>query len=314
MKIFFRRWSEPGNKERNSWSTIVSAKLLKQPNVAGFVFCVVFGLGLVFVNSPMAHAQQDAATFFKQNCFACHTIGGGKLLGPDLKGVTEARDHEWLEKWLLNPQAVIDSGDADALKLKQEYGGIVMPAVPGMTPQMAESLLKFIAAESGKTSGAAPASPAQAEPFTAQQVAEGTALFLGRKRLQEGGPSCVSCHAVRSAGGALGGGQLGPDLTLVYKRLNGRRGLEAWLSSPASATMKPIFNKQPLKPAEISALTAFFEQASMAEGAEDAIVYRLCFILFGIGGAAFGLVALGLIWKRRIRGVRRALVEGKLGI
>jgi mono/diheme cytochrome c family protein len=292
----------------------VSAKLLKQPNVEGFVFCVVFGLGIALVSPPSARGGQDPATFFKQNCTACHTIGGGKLLGPDLKGVTAARDHDWLEKWLQNPQAVIESGDADALKLKQEYSGIVMPTAPGMTPQMAESLLNFIAAESKKTSEATPAPPAQPVSFTAEQVAEGRGLYLGRERLQAGGPSCVSCHAVKSAGGALGGGQLGPDLTLVYQRLNGQKGLEAWLASPASATMKPIFNKHPLKPAEISSLTAFFAQTSKETGAENPSTYRLLFILLGLGGAAFGLVVLGLIWKRRIRGVRRALVEGRLGI
>jgi mono/diheme cytochrome c family protein len=270
--------------------------------------------GLVFLNPPTARAQQDAASYFKQNCAACHTIGGGKLLGPDLKGVTQAKDHEWLEKWLQNPQAVIDSGDAYALKLKDEYGGIVMPATPGMTPQMAESLLKFIAEKSGEKYEAAQASPAQTEPFTEKQVAEGKALFLGARQLQEGGASCVSCHAVKGVGSALGGGQLGPDLTQVYKRLNGRKGLEAWLSSPASATMKPIFTKHPLKPDEISALTAFFDQTSKETGVEPAGIYRLLFIMLGLVGAALGLVILGLIWKRRIRGVRRALVEGKLGI
>lgn len=290
----------------------MKARWFEQANVAGLALSMV--LGLLIVNPPAARGQQEAETFFKQNCAACHTIGGGKLLGPDLKGVTQARDHEWLEKWLQNPQAMIDSGDVVAVKLKEEYGGMVMPAAPGMTPQMAESLLKFIAAKSGEISEAKQASPAQEEPFTEKQVAEAKALFLGRKPFQEGGASCVSCHAVKGVGNVLGGGQLGPDLTLVFKRLNARKGLEAWLSNPASATMKPIFSKHPLKPDEISALTAFFEQTSKETSAEPAGTYRLRFILLGLVGAAIGLVLLGLIWKRRIRGVRRALVEGKLGI
>lgn len=290
----------------------MSARLLKQSNNAGLLLCVVFVLA--FLNTGAVHAQQGAEAFFKQNCSACHTIGGGKLLGPDLKGVTKARDHERLEKWLLNPQAVIDSGDVHALMLKKEYNGIVMPAVPGITPQMAESVLTFIAAKSGDASGASPAAEAQAPPFTPEQVAEGRALFLGERRLQADGPACISCHAVKSVGGALGGGQLGPDLTLVYQRLNGRRGLEAWLRNPASATMKPIFTKHPLKPEEISALASFFDLTSKETGAEKAGANRMRFILLGLAGAAFGLVVLGLVWKRRIRGVRRALVEGKLGV
>ena len=273
--------------------------------------CVLaLALGFAFIAPREAQAQQDAEAFFKQNCAACHTIGGGKLLGPDLKGVTQAKDHEWLEKWLLNPQAVIDSGDAYAVKLKQEYGGVVMPSVPGMTPQMAEALLNFIASRSG----AAPPAPTETMPFTPEQEAKGKAIFLGRQRLQAGGPSCISCHSVKSAGGPLGGGQLGPDLTLVYQRLNGRRALEAWLSNPPSPTMKPIFSRHPLQPAEISALTAFFQQTSQQASAANASIYRLRLIVLGLGGAVIGLIILGLVWKRRIRGVRRALVEGRLRV
>ena len=290
----------------------MSARLLKQSKVAELLLCLVFGLA--FLNPRTVRAQQDAEVFFKQNCTACHTIGGGKLLGPDLKGVTKARGHEWLEKWLQNPQAVIDSGDPFAVKLKKEYNGIVMPAVPGMTPQMAESLLNFIAVKSGEASGAAPAAEAPAPRFTPDQVAEGKALFVGRHRLQADGPACISCHAVKSVAGALGGGQLGPDLTLIYQRLNDRKGLEAWLKNPASATMEPIFTKHPLKPDEISALAAFFEQTSKEPDAENAGAYRMRFVLLGLAGAAIGLVVLGLVWKRRIRGVRRALLEGKLRI
>jgi mono/diheme cytochrome c family protein len=290
----------------------VKVRWFEQANIAEVALSMV--LGLLSANPPTAHAQQNVETFYKQNCAACHTIGGGKLLGPDLKGITKARDHEWLEKWLQNPQAMIDSSDPVALKLKEEYGGMVMPAAPGITPQMAEALLNFIAAKSGETSEAAKTPPAREEPFTEKQVAEGKALFLGRQNFQDGGAACVACHAVKSAAGALGGGQLGPDLTLVDRRLNGRKALEAWLSNPASATMKPIFNKHPLKPEEIDALTAFFGQTSKETRAENPSAYRLRFILLGLAGAALGLVVLGLIWKRRIRGIRRALVEGKLGI
>ena len=35
-------------------------------------------------------------TTFDEKCSACHTIGSGPLVGPDLAGVTVVRDHEWL--------------------------------------------------------------------------------------------------------------------------------------------------------------------------------------------------------------------------
>jgi cytochrome c2 len=39
---------------------------------------------------PMLRAQ-EAADFFRQNCANCHTIGDGRLTGPDLKGVLNGR-------------------------------------------------------------------------------------------------------------------------------------------------------------------------------------------------------------------------------
>src|SRR4051794_22190846 len=33
---------------------------------------------------------------FTNHCAACHTIGGGDRVGPDLRGVSERRDHAWL--------------------------------------------------------------------------------------------------------------------------------------------------------------------------------------------------------------------------
>ena len=44
---------------------------------------------------------QDAADFFRQNCISCHTIGGGRLTGPDLKGVGQRKDHGWLVDFLV---------------------------------------------------------------------------------------------------------------------------------------------------------------------------------------------------------------------
>ena len=33
-------------------------------------------------------------------CNACHSIGEGKKIGPDLKGVTERREEAWLIKFI----------------------------------------------------------------------------------------------------------------------------------------------------------------------------------------------------------------------
>ncbi|HEX7034880.1 MAG TPA: multicopper oxidase domain-containing protein [Pseudomonadales bacterium] len=59
-----------------------------------------------------AQAMRD----FNSKCLACHSIGGGPKLGPDLLGVTNQRSDEWLTRWLKEPEVMLqDDPDAKAL-------------------------------------------------------------------------------------------------------------------------------------------------------------------------------------------------------
>ncbi len=271
-----------------------------------WVACLMPGVFLVLM---LPLEAQQAATTFTQTCAGCHTIGSGRLVGPDLKGVTQRKDRAWLVRFIQDPKAVIDSGDPYAQKLKTEANGVMMPTF-GISAAQAQVLLDYIESRSQTPAGTAtPAAPTPTPeaPFTAQDVATGRAIFLGEQRLANAGPACVSCHTVAGLGG-LGGGRLGPDLTLVYERLGGRRGLTGWLTAPASPTMMPIFGKRPLQPQEIQPLVALFEAEAKTPGPQDASA-RLNFLLLGLGVAVVGLVAMDSIWKKRLRGVRRSLLR-----
>ena len=63
---------------------------------------------------------------FQSKCLACHSIGGGKKLGPDLAGVTKRRTERWLTMWLKAPDAMLQS-DADAKQMLKEYNNLPMP-------------------------------------------------------------------------------------------------------------------------------------------------------------------------------------------
>lgn len=258
--------------------------------------------------SPVATEAQDAGSFFQQNCSACHTIGGGQLIGPDLEGVTKRKDRAWLVKFLQNPKAMIDSGDPYAAQLLRDApGGLVMPAVAGMSPDLANSLLDYI--EGGLVPAkAAAAGPVVSErPFTAADVALGEQMFLGERPLVKGGPACVSCHTLGTISG-LGGGRLGPDLTNVFDRLGGRKGLGAWLSAPPTPTMQSIFNKHALQPDEILPLLAVIDDASRrSHPADHSSILK--FFAFGFSGMLVGLALLQLAWRGRIRSVRRSIVR-----
>lgn len=262
----------------------------------------------LFLGGPSFAIAQDGHAFFNQKCSACHTIGGGHLIGPDLKGVTNRKDRAWLVKFLQNPKAMVDSGDPYAANLVQEAPGhMVMPTIAGMTPDIANAVLDYIDGGTGAAKLASPASLISDRPFTDADVALGTKLFLGEQRLQNGGPACVSCHTLGTIGG-LGGGRLGPDLTNVFDRLGGRQGLGAWLTNPPTPTMQAVFTGHALKPNEILPLMAVFDEAnrgSQAAGTSSIVKF------FGLGflGMLVGLALLQYAWRGRIRSVRRPIIR-----
>lgn len=72
---------------------------------------------------PDAIAGKQA---FESKCLACHSIGQGKKLGPDLAGVSKRRSEEWLTNWLKSPEKMLES-DADAKAMLKDHNNIPMP-------------------------------------------------------------------------------------------------------------------------------------------------------------------------------------------
>ena len=86
-------------------------------------------LMLLFAVTTTTQAQDAAngAALFKSNaCQSCHSVGK-KGVGPDLQGLADRREEEWIIKWIHNPQAMIDSGDEQAVALKAEYATMMAP-------------------------------------------------------------------------------------------------------------------------------------------------------------------------------------------
>ncbi len=76
---------------------------------------------------PMTNFDKGKYLFGKQ-CIACHTIGHGDNIGPDLLGVTRSREREWLVRMIQNPNQLLDAHDPIATVLLKKYKGIRMPS------------------------------------------------------------------------------------------------------------------------------------------------------------------------------------------
>lgn len=276
------------------------------PTVASRLPLPVMAVVLAVLAAGSTGFAQDTPDYFRQNCMNCHTIGGGRLTGPDLKHVEQRKDREWLVQFMLNPRAILDSGDPYAAKLLEESRNVPMPVLPGMTRERAEKLLDLIEAESKLEESQFKGLQISNKPFTDGDRQAGRALFQGVQPLLAGGTACLACHTVHGQS-ALGGGKLGPDLTRVYERLKGRQSLSAWLMAPATETMQPAFKNHPLNADEIHALVAYFEELAPHSEA-DSSAGRAAFLLLGLGVACACVFALDAAWKRRFRDVRRSLV------
>jgi len=88
-----------------------------------------------------AEAKKGEELFQSKGCVACHTIGDGKLSGPDLQGVTERREEEWLKKWIKSPDTMVFS-DPIAKELLAEYM-VPMPN-QGLTDQEVIEIISYL--------------------------------------------------------------------------------------------------------------------------------------------------------------------------
>jgi mono/diheme cytochrome c family protein len=73
------------------------------------------------ISSAPGDVENGKAIFVKKGCPACHKLGGGKLVGPDLKGVTARRNPKWIERMILHPEIMIQQDETARSLLKTHF-------------------------------------------------------------------------------------------------------------------------------------------------------------------------------------------------
>jgi protein SCO1/2 len=79
-----------------------------------------------YADVPAVPAK-DGRYLFTRHCAACHTIGHGDKIGPDLLGVTNVRDSKWLVKQIATPEKILEEKDPIATALFKKYKKVQMP-------------------------------------------------------------------------------------------------------------------------------------------------------------------------------------------
>ena len=90
-----------------------------------------------------SQAAQSGEQVFQSLCTACHTIGKGKLVGPDLAGVTSRREASWLVRQIQEPDSLIAENDPIAMQLLQEANGVPMVRL-GLTDAQVSAVISYL--------------------------------------------------------------------------------------------------------------------------------------------------------------------------
>jgi len=252
-------------------------------------------------HSQVSWTQETGEQIFQTTCFACHTIGGGRLVGPDLLSVHENRSQEWLESFVQSSQSMISSGDAEAVALFEEYNRIPMPDSP-ISEQQIRQVLSYIESQSSSQSATTGIpvtedAPAPEEPASEEDILMGQELFQGNLRMANAGPACNACHEVRNDA-VIGGGILAAELTAVFSRM-GSAGVKAILGRAPFPVMQAAYDDQPLTEKEVTALVAFLEYADSEQYNQLPRDYGIGLFLSGIAGAGVLFLLFGVVWRGR---------------
>jgi mono/diheme cytochrome c family protein len=237
-------------------------------------------------------AQDRGEEIFKTTCAACHSIGKGRLVGPDLANMDQRLTEEWIINFVHSSQSVIKSGDKYADSLFKAYNQVPMPDQPNLTDSEIREVIAYV-----KLNSATATASGNMEPALTGDVQRGKDLFVGNIRFTNKGATCNSCHNV-NMDGLMSGGALAKDLTNSVTRLTvaGVQGVIAGMPFPQ---MKQSYESMPLTDGEIADLTAFLKHADEIAGTQALAGVGNKMLMGGIIGVIVLLILFSFFWFRR---------------
>lgn len=132
---------------------------------------------------------------FNSSCFACHSIGEGTRVGPDLENIHLERDRDWLVRWIADPIGMARD-DSLGREIFAQWNNIPM-SPPGLDETEINQVLDYIIAVSeGRVAGSESEDEGPIE-LSDEDFAEARGIYFDR---------CAGCH------GTLRVGATGPNI------------------------------------------------------------------------------------------------------
>jgi nitrite reductase (NO-forming)/hydroxylamine reductase len=178
---------------------------------------------------------------FDQTCFACHSIGEGVRVGPDLKDLGQRRERDWLVRWMQDPIQMALT-DPVGQELYAAYNNIPM-APPGLNDLQISNVLDYIDAASAGLA-ATMASDAGPVDLNESQFARAGQIFFDR---------CAGCH------GTLRAGATGPNIQPERTTQIGTTALKAILTHGTPGGMPAWGTNNILDDEEIDLMARFVQ-------------------------------------------------------
>jgi len=228
-------------------------------------------------SSDSLHPKQDiVARLFVTKCAGCHTIGGGKLTGPDLIVTATWSDNDLLP----------------AIKrMEKNVGPLPDSTIANLTtflrsPDTKERIKKVEAVLSQE----------EMATLTPASATVGQMLFSGTKSLRNGGPSCIGCHKINGYGGLLG-----LDLSSTYQKM-GRVGMQSAIEQASFKVMDATYRTRKITKQEAAHLTEYFSKLTPANPVDHETGYAN----IGLAAGLLTFLGIGILYRYRVKPFNRS--------
>jgi len=265
----------------------------------GILLAGLLTIFFFIADSANLQAQNEGKALFEKNCIVCHKLGGGKLVGPELMGVTQRRDRAWIVKFIRNSKELIDSGDPVAKKVFEENNKVPMLIFSNLSDAEINSIIDYIDKWEPEKEKVFTVDVNKKEGFSHTETLRGERLFYGLIPFEQGGTtSCVSCHNTVTTD-SLNWNPSAMDMATSFMNPNGMNIYKS-MADPGSEVMRKAHAEYKLTDQEVFYIAAYLSEFSTTGMTKHKIFPKklMLFILFAL---LMTLALIDLIFTHKIK-------------